>query len=184
MTNHPARPPVGDTTQPTPVGGHFIDGRWHGCDPNYCDLDHGVAPPAQPQPTDDEDRIDDLIERSSFGTPAAKALRESVDEETAQRIVDRANQLRTTQPQPTDDAGTYDYLEELRLSDPSQAPSKSRKLSRKSASSGPDFVGAVARIRELHTEEVYEGNFHGCSSCEAESWPCPTIAALDEAGCL
>lgn len=47
----------------------------------------------------DDNRIAELIEASSFGTPAAKALRESVDEETAQRIVDRANQLRdTTQP--------------------------------------------------------------------------------------
>lgn len=36
--------------------------------------------------------VDELIEASSLGTPSAKALRESVSEEEAQRIVDRVNQ--------------------------------------------------------------------------------------------
>jgi hypothetical protein len=35
--------------------------------------------------------IEQLIEASSLGTPEAKAARESVSEEDAQRIVDRAN---------------------------------------------------------------------------------------------
>jgi len=35
-------------------------------------------------------RVDELIESSSLGTPAAKAARDSVNEEEAQRIVDRA----------------------------------------------------------------------------------------------
>lgn len=37
--------------------------------------------------------IRDLIEASSLGTPEAKALRESVSDETAQRIVARAEEL-------------------------------------------------------------------------------------------
>lgn len=36
-------------------------------------------------------RIDELIEASSLGTPAAKAFRESVSDEEAQRMVDRVN---------------------------------------------------------------------------------------------
>lgn len=38
--------------------------------------------------------IDALIEASSLGTPAAKALRDSVSQEHAERIVARANKMR------------------------------------------------------------------------------------------
>lgn len=50
--------------------------------------------------------IEDLIEASSLGTPAAKALRESVSEEEAQRIVDRVNQMRDER------CGIEDYEDE------------------------------------------------------------------------
>ncbi len=39
----------------------------------------------------DDRRIDELIEASSLGAPAAKALRESVSDEDVQRIVDKLN---------------------------------------------------------------------------------------------
>ena len=39
------------------------------------------------------DGIDDLIEASSLGTPAAKAFRESVSDEDVDRIMDRFNEL-------------------------------------------------------------------------------------------
>lgn len=38
--------------------------------------------------------IDDLIEASSLGTNAAKAIRHSVDDESVQRILDRVNRER------------------------------------------------------------------------------------------
>lgn len=41
-----------------------------------------------------ERRIDELIEASSLGAPSAKAARESVSDEDAQRIIDRVNQIR------------------------------------------------------------------------------------------
>jgi hypothetical protein len=37
--------------------------------------------------------IEELIERSSLGTPAAKAARASVPEEVAQRVVHRAQEI-------------------------------------------------------------------------------------------
>ena len=39
------------------------------------------------------EHIRELIERSSLGTPDAKALRASVSDETARRIVERAKEL-------------------------------------------------------------------------------------------
>ena len=39
------------------------------------------------------DRIRELIERSSLGTPEAKALRASVPEEVGRRVVERAKEL-------------------------------------------------------------------------------------------
>ena len=38
--------------------------------------------------------IDGLIEASSLGTEAAKAIRDSVDDESVQRILDRVNGFR------------------------------------------------------------------------------------------
>lgn len=38
--------------------------------------------------------IDGLIEASSLGTAAAKAIRDSVDDESVQRILDRVNGVR------------------------------------------------------------------------------------------
>jgi hypothetical protein len=41
--------------------------------------------------------IEELIEASSLGTPAAKAARESVSDEDTQRIIDRVNEMRGTE---------------------------------------------------------------------------------------
>jgi len=40
-----------------------------------------------------ESEIDNLIEASSLGTPAAKAFRESVSDEDVDRIMDRFNEM-------------------------------------------------------------------------------------------
>lgn len=42
---------------------------------------------------DNENDIDQLVEASSLGTPAAKAFRESVSDEDVDRIMDRVNEL-------------------------------------------------------------------------------------------
>lgn len=47
----------------------------------------GLDEPARDRP------IEDLVEASSLGTPAAKAARDSVDPERARRIVERADEL-------------------------------------------------------------------------------------------
>lgn len=61
---------------------------------------HELPEDAEPQDTepsraegDETERFQDLIERSSLGTPAAKRLRSLTDDETARRIVERANEL-------------------------------------------------------------------------------------------
>lgn len=41
----------------------------------------------------DERSIRELVEASSLGTPESKAARESVSDETAQRVVARAKEL-------------------------------------------------------------------------------------------
>jgi hypothetical protein len=45
--------------------------------------------------SDDTRGIEELIEASSLGTPAAKAARDSVSDEDAQRIIDRVNEMRS-----------------------------------------------------------------------------------------
>lgn len=45
----------------------------------------------------DRGRIEDLIERSSLGTPEAKALRATVSDEHAARIVARAKELESAE---------------------------------------------------------------------------------------
>lgn len=42
--------------------------------------------------------VDDLIEASSLGTAQAKAIRDSVDDESVQRILDRVNRRRSRIP--------------------------------------------------------------------------------------
>jgi hypothetical protein len=58
--------------------------------------------------------IGDLIEASSLGTPAAKALRESVPIEQAQEVVRRANQLRAAQRAPSRTATTCTFKPQAR----------------------------------------------------------------------
>lgn len=42
---------------------------------------------------DNENDIDQLIEASSLGTPAARAFRDSVSDEDVDRIMDRVNEI-------------------------------------------------------------------------------------------
>ncbi|MGQ9348900.1 hypothetical protein [Mycolicibacterium gilvum] len=42
---------------------------------------------------DNENDIDQLIEASSLGTPAARAFRESVSDEDVDRIMERVNEI-------------------------------------------------------------------------------------------
>jgi hypothetical protein len=44
--------------------------------------------------SDDRPTIEELVERSSLGTPEAKALRESVSPEAAAAVVRRSRELR------------------------------------------------------------------------------------------
>lgn len=54
---------------------------------------------AQPEPAAEAvaGRIEELIERSSFGTPEVKALRESVPREAVERVLRRADELRAAE---------------------------------------------------------------------------------------
>lgn len=57
--------------------------------------EQGTAPD---RPT--ESQIDDLIEASSFGTPGAKALRDSVSPETVRKLTERARQTKEARGDP------------------------------------------------------------------------------------
>lgn len=91
----------------------------------------------------------------------------------------------TTQPQPTDDddlGGTglayvdYDYTPASREYEKCKDCGEDLVLRHYCG----DVVGAVAEIRALHhPPRIGKGN---CRHCHF-SWPCPTIAALDKAGC-
>jgi len=54
--------------------------------------EHNTVRPDDPRPTS-AGQVEDLIERSSLGTPEAKALRATVSDEHAARIVERAQEL-------------------------------------------------------------------------------------------
>jgi hypothetical protein len=51
----------------------------------------------------------------------------------------------------------------------------------------PDYVGAIAAIKELHRQEHVNlplwGDEPRCTHCYPLRWPCPTIQALGRYGC-
>jgi hypothetical protein len=85
-----------------------------------------------------EDDIRAKVERSSLGTPEAQALRATVSDEHAARIVARAKELDTSVPAPAADGGEVGALAAL-LGEPNQF--------------GSVYV-AHAQIREALAEQV------------------------------
>ncbi|KAB2809248.1 hypothetical protein F9L07_19600 [Pimelobacter simplex] len=105
LAEHPADLPVA-TDSTTAVCSHdeLLNDPCGEC---YFDANADLADAPVPEPSDSATAA--LIERSSFGTPEAVALRASVSDEVAARVVARAKELEADAPapapEPSDRAG-------------------------------------------------------------------------------
>ncbi|KAB2806978.1 hypothetical protein F9L07_28510 [Pimelobacter simplex] len=195
-------PPL--TPDPTECGHRFPDG-------TLCTLsDEAHEMPGMkhhaPVPEPSDSTAAALIERSSFGTPEAVALRASVSDEVAARVVARAKELEADAPAPAPEPSDRAGLSEKWLSASDAARKAEHHFPADCLAEAALVVASleghlhaaeqeaaalraqVAAVEALHRPDGgIEGPGAMCVACTSDfglpsedpvPWPCPTIAAL------